>query len=203
MAGRPHAGQLCPGVPTAQLHQPPRWFQVSDYPPVLYLARIEHSLQREHSPEIVIPQVPSQPPPLLAFLAPLPPRSPPVAFQSSIREGKSQAPAPQLPSSPAPQLQLQCLCSRLCTLPRQLVFHMLLFCPFFLLIRRALRLLPRPGLAGSPAMQFWGHSMNLSFLLSRMVCRPRPGQTTVRPGAVSGARTLDHARSRPQLRFGR
>lgn len=132
MAGRPHAGQLRPGVPTAQLHQPPRWFQVSDYPPLLYLARIEHSPAQRTAPDVnSLPQVPTTTPPLL----------PSCPFRVPF-EGKGQAPAP----APAPALVLV---DRLCPLPRQLVFRMLLFLFFrLLLIRRALPLPLRPRLAG-------------------------------------------------------
>lgn len=108
MAGRPHAGQLRPGVPTAQLHQPPRWFQVSDYPPLLYLPRIEHSPAPPRGPNHPSFPLPSRP-----FLL----------RESSIRKGKPSSSS----SSPALQLRLQCSCLRLCPLPRQLVFYMLLF----------------------------------------------------------------------------
>lgn len=127
MAGRPHAGQLRPGVPTAQLHQPPRWFQVSDYPPLLYLARIEHSPAQRTAPDVIHC-----------------PRSQ-LPFQSSIRrEGPSSSTAP----APAPARALV-LVDRLCPLPRELVFRMLLFLFFrLLLIRRAPSLPLRPRLAG-------------------------------------------------------
>lgn len=214
MAGRPHGGQLRPGVPTTQLHQPSRWFQVSDYPPLLYLARIEHSPFRRAQPRNVVPsKVPSprspvpspqpQPPPLVSSRRPShPPATRPPRSPSRARFAREKAKL-QLSSSPALQLQLQCLCSRLCTLPRQLVFHMLLFLP----IRRPLRLLLRPRLAGSPAMQSWVHLIFFFFpFLSSQNGLPASTRSDYSQTRTCQWRegTLDHgARTRKQLRFGR
>lgn len=196
MAGRPHAGQLRPGVPTAQLHQPPRWFQVSNYPPLLYLVRIASTFQQSHSPEChSYPKAPPPQPPTSSTPA-FPPPSSPVASRSSIREGKSQAPAP----APAPPLQLHdssgCLCSRFWPLPRQLVFHMLLF--FTLLLLPPLSFSSdssRPAPASSPNAGWQScHAILVLFslsLFSNGLSAPTRSDQ-VRPDSVNGARPVDH-----------
>lgn len=183
MAGRPHAGQLRPGVPTAQLHQPPRWFQVSDYPPLLYLVRIAqaHSLPAGPQPRMSLPKSPQVPP---TTPPPIPSR---LAELGSRR--KSQAPQlPQLHHSSG------CLWSRLWPLLRQLVFHMLLFSSSLSFSSDSSR--PAPASSPNAGWQSCHAILVLSLSLSLFLFSNGLSASTrsdrVRPDGVNGARTLDH-----------
>lgn len=164
MAGRPHAGPLRPGVPTptAQLHQPPRWFQVSNYPRLLYLPRIEHSPAPPRGPNH----------PSFPFL---------VAF-SLLRELDSQGEAKlqlQLSSSPAPApVLVPALVPP--TAPAR-ILHVTFF--LLVLIRHALRLLLHPRLAGSLPCDSGYTLSGFSFL------KWAAGLEQVRPGQIRSGQT--------------
>lgn len=176
MAGRPHAGQLRPGVPTAQLHQPPRWFQVSDYPPLLYLARIEHSPAQRTAPDVIhCPR--SQPPPLL---------SSPFALSELHSKGKAKLRPAQL------QLQLQLPLQRSCSLiacgPYRASSYSACYFSSSFVSFSFVALFPclcPLGWRALPAMQSWVHS-SLSLLPPKWAA----GLDQVRPDLSSARRPL-------------
>lgn len=158
---------------------------------------VSSTLPTEHRPEMsFIPQVPTTP-----RLLPRPPRSP-VAFHSSIREGKpsssSSSPASlQLP--PAPLLVLALVPP---TAPARIPHVTSFSFPSHS---------SRPAPASSPkagwqsAMRFRARSSFsfLFFFLLKMGCRRRPGQTRVRPETCQWREDPQSCPKEEQLQFGR